>query len=329
MSVEFQRRRISEYARIVQKRKWLIILPTIAIGLAIAYAVFRLPDIYESATLIVVKPSTLPNTVMPAINEETLTRELTSISQVMTSRSSLQPLVEKYDLYGDERQRGEPMEVIIDQMRKSIKVEVNTNRKEITSGFNITYHGRDPKSTKAVAAELASRYIAELDARISANPNAEVGLEAPDREYQTKKSNYDDLLVQQQKVDLGADAANQQEGGGIQLIDPANLPERPIAPKRVRLTIAGFGLGLALSLFLAGILEIRRLFTIQAVDDAKHYTSLPVLVAIPQLLTQAEARAIPRRHKMAMAAGIAAAFVSIPTLAFVLRLTQVFERFLH
>src|SRR5438128_251655 len=161
MSVEFRQRRISEYARIVQKRKWLIILPAIAIGLAIAYVVFRLPDIYESATLIVVKPSTLPNTVVPTINEETLTRELTSISQVVTSRSSLQPLVEKYDLYRDERQRGEPMEVIIDQMRKSIKVEVNTTRNEITNGFNITYHGRDPKSTQAVAAELASRYIDE------------------------------------------------------------------------------------------------------------------------------------------------------------------------
>ena len=101
MSVEFRRRRISEYARIALKRKWLIILPTIAIGLAIAYVVFRLPDIYESSTLIVVKPATLPNSVVPTMTEETLTRELTSISQVVTSRSSLQPLLEKYDLYHD------------------------------------------------------------------------------------------------------------------------------------------------------------------------------------------------------------------------------------
>src|SRR5436853_6156997 len=133
MSVEFRQRRISEYARIAQKSKWLIILPTIAIGLAIAYVVFRLPDVYESATLIVVKPSTLPNTVVPTINEETLSRELTSISQVVTSRSSLQPLMEKYDLYKDERLRGEPMELLIDSMRKQIKVEVNTSNHEITN----------------------------------------------------------------------------------------------------------------------------------------------------------------------------------------------------
>src|SRR5713101_4908468 len=161
MSVEFRQRRISEYARIALKRKWLILLPTIAVGLAISYVVFRLPDIYESTTLIVVKPSTLPNSVVPTVEEETLTRELTSISQVVTSRSSLQPLMEKYDLYKDERRRGEPTELLVDAMRKQINVAVNTSNHEITNGFNITYRGRDPKTTQAVAAELASKYIDE------------------------------------------------------------------------------------------------------------------------------------------------------------------------
>jgi polysaccharide chain length determinant protein (PEP-CTERM system associated) len=537
MSVEFRPRKVSEYFDIVRKRKWLILLPMIAVGLAISYVVFRLPDIYESTTLIVVKPSTLPNSVVPTIEEETLTRELTSISQVVTSRSSLQPLMEKYDLYKEERRRGEPMELLIDAMRKQIKVEVNTSNHEITNGFNITYRGRDPKTTQAVAAELASKYIdeqtkstinggtsakqfieeqvrqakdeldqidgqrlkylqenmnnlpsqsqalvgrltalhegqkaliaeqgrsrdlaaayrsqladitksyqeemalsaenttdpkttvawanlvakkselenelqsllsqykekhpdvlakkqqldavkrdqdqmiadwkdrieerkqklqqlsdprilslktqiaimdgdtdrqqkllnetnqqiAELDSRINAIPNAEVGIEAIDREYQTKKANYDSLLAQQQKVVIGADAAKDQQSSGIQLVDPANLPEQPVAPKRFVLTVAGFGIGLAIGFLLAIAFELRRLFTIQTTEDAKHYTGLPVLASIPELLTDAESRAIPRRRALALAAGISFAIVSIPTLAFVLRLTHLLEKFL-
>jgi len=537
MSVEFRPRKLGEYANIARKRKWLILLPTLAIGLAISYVVYRLPDVYESVTLIVVKPSTLPNSVVPTITEETLTRELTSISQVVTSRSSLQPLMEKYDLYHDERLRGEPMELLIDQMRKQIKVEVNTSRNEITNGFNITYRGRDPKSTQNVAADLASKYIdeqtkgtvnagtsakqfieeqvraakeeldtidtqrltylqqnmnnlpsqsqalvgrltglhegqkaliaeqgrqrdlgaayrsqladitksyeqeivlaaenttdpkttqawaelvrrrseleaaqqnllaqykpkhpdvvsnqmqiesvkreqeqmigewktrieerkqkltklsdprlltlktqiamvdsdgertqrllnetnaqiADLTARINAIPNAEVGLEAIDREYQTKKLNYDNLLAQQQKIVVGADAAKDQQGGGIQVVDPANLPERPVAPRRFVLTVAGFGVGMALGLLLAVLSEVRRLFTIQTTEDARHYTGLPVLASIPELLTPAEARALPRRHQLAMAGGIVAAFVAMPALVFVLQLTHVMEKFL-
>src|SRR5437870_9730793 len=191
MSVEFRPRKMSEYLRSARRRKWLILLPTIAIGLAIAYVVFRLPDVYESSTLIVVKPSTLPNSVVPTITEETLTRELTSISQVVTSRSSLQPLMEKYDLYKDERLRGEPMELVIDSMRKQIKVEVNTSNHEITNGFNITYHGRDPKSTQAVAAELASRYIDEqTKGTINAGKSAKQFIE---EQVRTAKEELDDI----------------------------------------------------------------------------------------------------------------------------------------
>src|SRR6266849_9943136 len=91
-----------------------------------------------------------------------------------------------------------------------------------------------------------NQQIAELDSRINAIPNAEVGLEAIDREYQTKKANYDNLLAQQQKIDVGADAAKDFQNGGIQVVDPANLPERPVAPKRAALTVGGFGIGMAL-----------------------------------------------------------------------------------
>ena len=113
MSVEFRQRTPSEYLKIIRRRKWLIILPMIAVTSAVVAVVYGLPhvyqglpDVYESVTLIVVKPSTLPTTVVPTITEDSLTRQLTSIAQVVTSRSSLEPLVNKYELYKAERLRG-------------------------------------------------------------------------------------------------------------------------------------------------------------------------------------------------------------------------------
>jgi hypothetical protein len=191
----------------------------------------------------------------------------------------------------------------------------------------ITMVDSDSDRTQKLLTETNAQ-IADLTGRINAIPTAEVGLEAIDREYQTKKLNYDNLLAQQQKIVVGADAAKDFQGGGIQVVDPANLPAMPVAPKRFVLTAAGFGIGLALGLLLALAVETRRLFTIQTTEDAKHYTGLPVLASIPELLTAAEARAIPRRQKLAMAAGVAAAFVTMPALAFVLRSTHVLEKFL-
>jgi len=78
---------------------------------------------------------------------------------VVTSRSSLEPLVHKYELYKRERDRGEPMETVIDFMRRDIHVEANTSRNDVTDGFDIKYRYRDPKVTQAVTAELAAKYV--------------------------------------------------------------------------------------------------------------------------------------------------------------------------
>ena len=86
MSVTFRQRTPSEYLKILKRRKWLIILPTIAVATAVTLVVLRLPDVYESTTLIVVKPSTLPAGVIPSITEDNLTRQLSSIAQVVNSR---------------------------------------------------------------------------------------------------------------------------------------------------------------------------------------------------------------------------------------------------
>ena len=535
MSVDFRQRTPSEYLKIIRRRKWLIILPVIALTAAVSWVVYRLPDLYESTTLIVVRSSTLPTSVVPTSTEDNITRQLTSISQVVTSRTSLEPLVEKYELYKTERLRGEAMESIIARMRdKDIKVEVNTSRNDITNGFNITFRGRDPRVVQAVTQELAGKYtseqtrttvnagiaaktfidnqvrekkeeldqldkerldfmtqnvghlpseaaalvsqltdlreqqkslltevgrlqdrrsasvnqlallrknreqtqidvatdttdpkttlawsqlasrkaalegeltrlkqeyrdvhpdviakqkevdlvkqdmddmitewkqkikdkeeklagrpdfaasgveqdikladgeikrlqgilegndkqIAGLIERINHVPGAEVELGRIEREYQTKKTAYDQLLGQQQKIALGADAASQQQGESIEVVDPANLPSKPVAPKRLMLSAIGIAVGLAVGLLLTGIFEVPRLLTIQTSEDVRHYTGLPVLIAVPELLTPQEARAIPRRRRLLLAAGFAVTVISIPVLALAFKLTHIFE----
>src|SRR6185503_10273990 len=159
MSAEFRQRRPSEYLKILRRRKWLLILPVIAVTAAVVYVVYRLPDVYESTTLIVVRPSNLPNSVVPTVTEDSITRQLASIAQVVTSRSSLEPLVNKFDLYKLERSRGEAMESVIEKLRRDIRVDVNTSRNDITNGFIIAFRYRDPKLAQAITAELASKYI--------------------------------------------------------------------------------------------------------------------------------------------------------------------------
>ena len=68
MSVDFRQRKPSEYLKILRRRKWLLILPVIAVTTAVAYVVYRLPDVYESETLIVVRPSNLTTSVVTGVS---------------------------------------------------------------------------------------------------------------------------------------------------------------------------------------------------------------------------------------------------------------------
>ena len=182
------------------------------------------------------------------------------------------------------------------------------------------------KRGQAMLGQIESQ-VSQVSDRLNNVPGAEVALGALERDYQTKKFSYDQLLLQQQKIGLGADAASQQQGEGIQVIDSANLPSRPVAPKRFVLMAAGLAVGLTVGLMLVGLFEVPRLLTIQTSADAAHYTSLPVLVTVPQLLTAQEARTIPRRRRLLLATAVVAMVLAIPALALILKLTQVFERF--
>jgi uncharacterized protein involved in exopolysaccharide biosynthesis len=180
------------------------------------------------------------------------------------------------------------------------------------------------KRQQASLAE-ADKNINLITERINKVPGADVALGAIEREYQTKKSAYDKLLEEQQKIALGADAASQQQSSGIEVIDPANLPSKPVAPKRLMLVALGIAAGFGLGLLLAGIFEVPLLLTIQSTEDARHYTGLPVMISVTELMTPQEARSLPRRRRLLLAAGVVATMVSIPLLALALRLTHIFE----
>src|SRR6185369_6810096 len=167
--------------------------------------------------------------------------------------------------------------------------------------------------------------IGSIVERINNVPGVEVQLGQLEREYQTRKTALDGLVAQQQKIALTAEATSQQQGEGIEVIDAANLPSKPVAPKRLMMCGMGLVAGLGLGFLLVGIFEGPRLLTIQNSEDAQHYTGLPVLLAVPELLTPQEARAIPRRRKLLLIAGVVATIVSIPALALALKLTHVFE----
>src|SRR6187549_2652249 len=98
MSVEFRQRKAGEMIGMVKRQKWLIILPMVTLTVAIGYVVNRLPSIYESTSLLTVKPPTISSNLVASLSTEDLSQRLTTINREVLSRSSLEPMIQKYDL---------------------------------------------------------------------------------------------------------------------------------------------------------------------------------------------------------------------------------------
>jgi polysaccharide chain length determinant protein (PEP-CTERM system associated) len=159
MSVEFRQRKPGEIAAILKREKWVILLPMLTLTVAIGYVVYRLPSIYESTSLLTVRPPSVSSNLVQALSNEDFSQRLQTINQEVLSRSSLEPMIQKYDLYKAERQSGVPMELIVEKMYKNIKVELEESGEQKVAAFRVRYRDRDPQATRNVVAELASKYV--------------------------------------------------------------------------------------------------------------------------------------------------------------------------
>jgi len=68
--------------------------------------------------------------------------------------------------------------------------------------------------------------------------------------YEILKENYKGLLLKRADARIAANLERRQIGEQFQIIDPARLPEHPVAPNRVRLIVLGALAGLAVGLVL-------------------------------------------------------------------------------
>lgn len=550
MSVEFRQRTAGEFIKMLGRRKWLILLPVLTMTAAIGYVVYKLPSVYESKTLLTVQSPKISDKVVQPLTDEDLSQRLQTINQEVLSRSSLEPMVSKYNLFKLEREAGVPMELIIEKMSRNITVEPERNDEDRkVAAFKITYRDRSPEAARNVTVDLSGKYInaqvnastqvaedtrkfideqlnqaktnldtfekqrleimtqnietlpdssqgliaqlsglrqreetiakeketlmtqkgrlsdsiralnsqariiedfgeketqdavneatkiedtpaygalklkraeltsklqnlkltlrekhpdvikaqndidkvneeiedlskntatrvknatvsgtrkAELqkqsleiekqkaeseigqidqqmqykdeelrqnagqisilEGKINQIPNVKVALEGINNQYQAAKTTYDDLLKKRNEASMGFDRANNGQGETIKVQDPANLPSSPVAPKRAMLTAMGAAIGLVLGLFLAAAFELPRVLKIQNIEDAKHYTGLPILASVPPLHSHSEKAWLKRSHWLKVLAGTAAAIALIPLIVMALQASRIFER---
>lgn len=148
--------KIIQVIDIADRRKALIIgcvLTALTIGLGV-YLVQ--PKVFQSESLLSYQQQIVKTGRMMPDDDSKLKDIVSTLTQIVTSRSSLEKIIDNEKLFVKERELL-PMEDVVEKMRSQISIEPSKNG----DTFRVVFMGNDPVKVVRVANALAARFIEE------------------------------------------------------------------------------------------------------------------------------------------------------------------------
>ncbi len=175
---------VFHYLEILIRRRWAVIVPAVVISGLTVPIVFSIPATYQSTTLILVEAQKVPETLVRTTVTTPIEDRLQAISQQILSRTRLQRVIEKFNLYHSNNPNSEgriakwwmrlrsgrppalesstaPVTLDhVERLRRNLVIQVPRGR-NTGSTISISFIGDDPRTVMDVTNELASLFIEE------------------------------------------------------------------------------------------------------------------------------------------------------------------------
>ena len=146
-----------DYLTIFKRRWWMVAIPAVVFTIAAIGITFVIPPVYESQTLVLIDQQKVPEDFVQPIVSEDLDSRVASMNEKILSRSSLQPIIEKYNLYADEHL---DMDARIVKIRKDITMQAIHSEIGHSNlpGFHIFFKASDPHTAQQVCSDITSLF---------------------------------------------------------------------------------------------------------------------------------------------------------------------------
>ena len=158
---------VADAKRILWRYWWILPLSTFVLGGIGLGAAFVLPKQYKSQTMVLVEQPTVgPDYVKPVVTED-LNHRLASMKEQILSRTRLQPIIEKFGLYAQDRARVH-IEDLVDRLRTAVEIKPleptpGTQSRQLP-GFYVNVTFDNPEIAQQICTEITSMFL-EQNAR--------------------------------------------------------------------------------------------------------------------------------------------------------------------
>ncbi|KAF0189893.1 MAG: lipopolysaccharide biosynthesis [Desulfobulbaceae bacterium] len=116
------------------------------------------PKIYQSTASIIYQQQKINPSKLSQDEEKRIDEMVNTVTQQVTSRTSLEKIIQEFNLYPEMREKM-PIEDVIGKMRtEHIRISVQRTKGNV---FTVSYQGPDPRVVMRVTNALASKFIEE------------------------------------------------------------------------------------------------------------------------------------------------------------------------
>ena len=157
---------LDEYLDIWRRRKfWFLV--SVILGPIIGYGLtLVLPTKFTSSTVVLVEQPKVPDSVIKQVVGDPLGQRLATMQEQILSRTRLQPLIERFNLFASDQKNKVPMEELVGRMRKNIMVSpIKPTGGAVAGaplpGFTISFSSDEGKIAQQICGEITSMFMEE------------------------------------------------------------------------------------------------------------------------------------------------------------------------
>jgi polysaccharide chain length determinant protein (PEP-CTERM system associated) len=158
---------IEDIKRVARKRWWVVPVCAVGCGALGLLVAMQLPKKYTSQTLVLVARPAVSEKYVDPISTQDPNQRLASMKQQIMSRTRLEPVLEKFDIYHEERNKVH-MEDLVDRLRTAIDISplepMPGTQDRNLSGFKVAVTFDNPQTAQQICTEITSMFM-EQNAR--------------------------------------------------------------------------------------------------------------------------------------------------------------------
>ncbi len=153
---------IADVKRILRRYWWIPTFMTITLGALGLTASLVLPKKYTSSTVVLVEQPTVPKDLIRPVITDDLNQRMASMKAQILSRSRLEMIINKFNLYADKRSTTH-MEDLVEKLKSAINVELIQpmagSSDHEPPGFNVSVTFDNPQLAQQICQEITSAFM--------------------------------------------------------------------------------------------------------------------------------------------------------------------------